>query len=288
MMLVRSVYLRTYLTGIVLLLISITLSAYSAHHPELGRVGMRMVDTVFYPFQTVYRGIISSVYDLSQSYIFLRGVEQENQELKSRLVILEEENTRLLEYRYQNESLQKQLEFIPEERGESVIATVISWDPTNWEQVVTINKGADHGVQVDSPVLEGAAIVGKVVGSSSGTSRVLLLTDYRSGLDALIQDTRARGVVEGIGRKRLRWNFVRTEEVIQVGDRVVSSGLDGIYPKGFRVGVVAHIGEKQGGELFHDVILDPAVNFSRLETVRVILPVKSELSEDAEGGGDEE
>jgi rod shape-determining protein MreC len=108
-----------------------------------------------------------------------------------------------------------------------------------------------------------------VVCSSSNFSRVLLLTDHSSGIDALVQDNRARGIVEGAGVSAAILNYVAKEYPVRVGDVVVTSGMDGVFPKGIIIGSVSQVGV-ESGTLLQNIAVKPAVDFSRLEEVLIV------------------
>jgi len=141
------------------------------------------------------------------------------------------------------------------------------------------------------PVIKGNALVGQVVVVSPNTSRVLLIIDHSSGVDSLIQSSRVRGVVEGLGRDVCELRYVPREEEVAIGDRIITSGVDGVYPKGLMVGLVSDV-DKGAGSLFWSVKVKPAVNFSRLETVLIITSAgqvmaeesSSQVQDDAKGG----
>ena len=126
-----------------------------------------------------------------------------------------------------------------------------------------------------SAVIDGAGVVGQVITVSHNTSRVLLAIDRVSGIDALIQDNRARGIVEGNGSSNLEFRFVIDSEEVKIGDKVVTSGLDSVFPKGLILGIVSQSGISSGG-MFKVIKVQPAVNFSKLEDVLVLLKSKEE------------
>jgi rod shape-determining protein MreC len=101
----------------------------------------------------------------------------------------------------------------------------------------------------------------------------MLIIDRNSAVDALVQRTRARGVIKGESTDQLRLDYVLRKKDVRVGDTVVSSGLDGIYPKGLRIGVVAEVVEHEA-DIFHEVLISPVVDFEKLEEVLVVLDVR--------------
>ena len=178
-------------------------------------------------------------------------------------------NSKLMEVRSQNERLEKLLQMKDKEQVTGVIGEIIGFDPSNWVRGITIDKGTLDGIRSGMPVVSGNGIVGQVTVTSLNTSKILLITDHASGVDVLVQSTRLRGVVEGQGGDKCFLKYVLREDELLVGERIISSGMDGIYPKGFLIGTVSN-SKRQTRAMFQSVTIEPAVNFSKLESVYVI------------------
>ena len=116
-----------------------------------------------------------------------------------------------------------------------------------------------------------AGVIGHVIHSSSNTSKVLLITDSRSAVDSLFQETRESGITVGTGENICEMKFVPISAKINLGDKVISSGLGGVFPKGLVVGSVVDI-FKQSQELFQDIMVEPSADLSNIEEVIVLLP----------------
>ncbi len=151
-----------------------------------------------------------------------------------------------------------------------VVATVIGRDATQWSKVVILNKGTRDGVRPNLAVVTDAGVIGHVIQASGGTSKVLLVTDGRSAVDSLFQESRVSGVVVGTGEDHGEMKYVPKEAEVHVGDKVLSSGLGGTFPKGLRIGVVTHVTKKKQG-LFQDILIAPSADLTRLEEVLVLL-----------------
>ena len=182
---------------------------------------------------------------------------------------LEAENSRLLEYEGENERLRVLMQLANESKVEGVAANIIGYDPSNWVQSITIDKGFEDGVNRGMSVIEGKGVVGHVISSSRKSARVLLVSDHASAIDSIIQRTRSRGILEGLGGRLARLNYVLEKEDVEIGDRIITSGLDGIYPKGLFLGIVSDI-DPPARRLFHRIEIQPAVEFLKLENVFVI------------------
>ncbi len=150
----------------------------------------------------------------------------------------------------------------------AVPAQVIAEDSTSWFRTIVIDKGLDQGVAEGMAVVVPEGVVGRVIRSSAGESRVLLVTDASSAAAALVQRTRTRGVCRGQG-ERLALEFALRQEDIRVEDRIITSGMGGVFPKGLLIGRVSSVERGQYG-LFQGVVVEPVVDFSRLEEVLVL------------------
>jgi rod shape-determining protein MreC len=173
--------------------------------------------------------------------------------------------------------------------SDAVAARITSADASGLFHTATLNKGERHGVAKGFAVVAAGGVVGKVVATSPHAARILLLDDHASGVDALVRRTRARGIVEGGSKAGCRLKYVKRREDIRVGDKVITSGLDGIFPKGLPVGEIVHLGEEEHG-LYRTAEVRPAVDFSKLEEVLVVEPPNREVppvpvAGQAEGGG---
>ena len=120
------------------------------------------------------------------------------------------------------------------------------------------------------PVVNTQGVVGRIIWSSPNYSKVLLLSDPNSGVDVMVQRSRARGVVEGAGKDRLRLKYLQQGMDIIPGDKLITSGAAGVFPPDILVGVVRSV-EKEDTGLFQKVEVDPAVDFDHLEEALIIL-----------------
>jgi rod shape-determining protein MreC len=262
---------RLFILSLVLLGVSLFLTAYSARHPSLGESGWVLVSQILWPLKRAYSFSADSLTAAIEGYVFLTEVEKENETLKKELGALRFENARLVEIEAENKRLKALLNVKEETKVEVVAANVIAWDPSYLSQILTINRGTRHGVNNGMTVLAvDGSIVGRVVRSGPRTSRVLLLLDAASGVDALIQRNRARGVLEGKGSDSVALRYVVKTDEVQKGDRVISSGLDGLYPPGFTLGEVVEV-INETHAIFSDITVKPTADFRRLETVIVVL-----------------
>ncbi len=204
-----------------------------------------------------------------------KQLTREVAELKGRLVELEE-------CRLENERLKKLLDFQTRLPGDfkGTSAAVIGRDPGNWFQTITLNKGFRQGVQVNMTVLVPEGLVGRVVKVSANTAQVMLITDPRSAISSLVQETRSPGIVEGTSDTsgRLRMIHIPYDIFVRRGQTVVTSGLGSLFPKGVAVGQIMDAKKDPTG-LFYNATVQPFVDFNRLEEVFIITELAGELPE---------
>ena len=236
--------------------------------PESGSGGA--IIGIVGPFQKAAGNSIRFVRNIWRRYFFLVSVEEENDRLKNQLAQTVEENHRLAEVDLSNQRLRELLNFKKELPRKVVAAEVVGRDPSSWFQTITIDKGKSDGVTKSDPVVVANGIVGQVIDVSGRYAKVLLLIDQDSAVDALVQRSRARGLIKGNGEGGCIFQYVLRKDDVSVGDIVVSSGLDGVFPKGLRVGQVSEVVRRNAG-LFQDVVITSFVDFDKLEEVLVVL-----------------
>ncbi len=215
---------------------------------------------------------------LWQGYFYLVEVQRENDLLQHRL-----EEYRQKEVRYQ-EALKAlvRLEALLDLKRQVALpiigARVIAYDPSLWSRCVLLDQGRHQGVKNGLPVLAPEGIVGRVVETYPGYSKVMLIVDRNSGAEAMVQRTRVRGVLQGKGGNRCSLDFVPKSADVQPGDLVLASGLGGIYPKGLVFGKVTAADKKQPG-VFQEIEVTPAVDLSALEEVLVVKAANLAIAE---------
>lgn len=221
------------------------------------------------PVQSGFDSVIYNVADAWGHYLYLVDTADENRTLREENRTLRAVLTQSDEIRLENERLRRLLAFKESKEIDTLPARVIAEDASSWFRTVTIDKGVEHGVLEGMPVVVAEGVVGRVVRSSPSFARVLLVTDASSAVASLLQHNRARGVCRGQG-ERLVFDFVLRQEEVKIGDRVVTSGMGGVFPKGLVVGHVGSVVRQEYG-LFQAIEVVPAVDFSHLEEVLVLL-----------------
>jgi rod shape-determining protein MreC len=200
----------------------------------------------------------------------LVGVAEENALLQERIHVLEEENLQLREALVASGRLAQIAEMRADFEVPMLPAQLVGSDVSAFFRSVLVDRGRAQGVRSGMPVISEEGIVGLVTATSERASRATLLLDRQTAIDGTVQRSRTRGIVRGRGTDLVEFEFVARGGEVDVGDVVITSGLDGVYPKGLRVGIVTAVSEP-GSKLLRTATLIPAVDFGRLEQVFVIL-----------------
>jgi rod shape-determining protein MreC len=210
---------------------------------------------------------INGVRGMWTGYVALQQVRQENADLKQQLQTLQ---VRLQQERAEaqrTDNLRQLLELRERANLDTVAAEVIAGPADPDFRTVTIDKGTSDGLGTDMAVISPAGVVGRLILPSRRASKVQLLIDRNAAAGALIERTRVQGVVMGLG-DGLRMQYVPGTADVKTGDLVVTSGIDGIYPKGFVIGTIEHTDRGVGA--YHEITVRPAADFSRLEEVLIV------------------
>ena len=254
-----------------ILIFSLVLMTVNVRYEKSNLFFESIVVWFFSPIQNLLTSTTSYVSDAFDHYFFLVETSKENDRLLLKVNLLSKKNNELIERNKLLERSDNLIEFLDKDERPFVIAKVIGYDATQWSKVIFINRGTNHKVQKNSSVMNNAGVIGHVIHSSPNTSKVLLITDGRSAVDSLFQETRESGITVGTGENICEMKFVPISAKINLGDKVISSGLGGVFPKGLVVGRVVDI-VKQSQELFQDIMVEPSADLSNIEEVIVLLP----------------
>jgi rod shape-determining protein MreC len=235
--------------------------------------GVPVIERVtFGVFSEVQRGLsggFSGIHGIWTGYIGLRHLKVENETLKRDLAsaqVAVQEQRALAD---RTRGLERLLDLREHLQLKTVAAEIIGAAATPDFRTLTIDRGTRDGVRADMSVIAPAGVVGRLVVPSLRSAKVQLLVDRNAAAGAIIERTRAQGVVVGSGEDRLRLEYVSEVFDVVAGDVVVTSGIDGIYPKGFIIGSIESV-ERQGGS-YKRISIKPAVDFTSLEEVLVVL-----------------
>jgi rod shape-determining protein MreC len=214
-------------------------------------------------------GVHDVIGDLWTGYMALQGVEEENKQLRKELEYLQGQNSQLREAAAATKRLTALLEFKAQALPTMVAAQVIGRDTGNWYRTIILDKGESDGLETDMGVITPAGVVGRVVKTTAATSVVLLVTDPNNAIAGMVQRTRDEGIVEGTRQGLARLKYIPLLSNVRTGDRVVTSGLVGGFPRGLAIGTITRI-DREEGALFQSAELAPEVDVNRVEEVLVI------------------
>lgn len=222
--------------------------------------------------------VSSLIRNVGNARVFFQDLDQlreENSQLRQRVEELTVELVEVQEVIAENELLRTELGFVRSQRslrvmGANVEARVAGYEPGNLNRAVIISTGRDGDLLPDMPVLTGRGLVGRVIEVAPRSSQVLLLTDARSAVAALIQRSRATGIVKGQLDGSITMEDIGRDADVQVGDIVLTSGLGDVFPKGIVIGQVVEVMQSDTA-MFQRAIVEPSVDLSNLEVVLVLL-----------------
>ncbi len=253
---------QRYLLYFLPLLVSIVL--FLSHPNYLSSIKFKVVNLVSFPARILSSFLfeIKKIMYYHQTFDEYMRLRREVASLKRRLVGMEEiirENTRL----------QKLLDFKRRLVYSSVTATVIGRDPSLWNSIIIIDKGSDDGIKVGMPVVNALGVVGKIGEVSKDKAKVILLTDPRFSVAALVKETRESVLVSGTLEGECRVKYIYPDANIKVGDIVITSKLSLSFPEGLLIGTIVERIENSSPTNI-EYVLQPAVSFSQIEEVLVI------------------
>jgi rod shape-determining protein MreC len=234
------------------------------------------------PLEKGIVGLQSGIAGIWHNYFYLRGVRQENRDLKAEIEQLRLEQVRLKDDAEQARRLQLLLNFKEQFISRTVAAQVIGSSGTEQSRSVYIDNGVRDGIDKGMAVITADGVVGKVVQVFHSTAQVLLISDQLSGVGTILEDSRLQGVLRGTASGEVVLDKIMNDEEVQPGARVLTSGGDQIFPKGLLVGTVSK--SSHGPESFLSIKIKPAANLGKLEEVLVITKNEEKqpsLAEDA-------
>ncbi len=269
----------------VLLLAQLVMMYSNANRPDGTTALENVVVTVTWPIVAMSSAIGGGFSNLVDGIRELRDAKIENERLRTELGHVRSLLDRYEEQALQNERLRELLEMkqhlVPETVGAHVLMATLS----NQEHVLVIDRGSSSGVRSDHAVVTWGGAVGRVVSVSFNTARVRLLSDPNSGVAGVVQRSRQGGMLLGRGDPfLLEMAYVPSYADTRLNDRIVTSGLDGIFPPGIGIGRVTYLDDSSG--ITKTIRVEPEVDFAMLEEVLVIVPA-GDVAESKESFGGE-
>ncbi len=227
------------------------------------------------PILSISSALTGGITHVLQNYIWTVGARAENERLQKTVHQLMLINNSYAQSQKENERLRRLLSLNERVEFKSVGARVVARTPAFLSNMVYIDRGSEDGVHLDAAVLSGDGIIGRVLLVTRHQSQVQLITNPDASIGALLERTRTPGVLRGSGDLLLEMAYVGNAETVEVGDIVLSSGLEGIYPKGLPIGKV--VDSRKGKGVFRSIKVEPRIDLVRLEEVSVLLNERKPL-----------
>jgi len=267
MFLLRKYKMIIFIT--IIIITSLIMIAYNLKY-DTGKSFLRKIvlETVA-PVYGVLSGSIRSVQDAWTRYILLVGIQEENRNLKKKINELKAVLVSYQEGYQEAQRLKKLLAITDYNQYSFVTAKVIGREQAALSRTVLVNKGSSDGLKNGMPVIAYPGLVGRLVDVSWHVSRVLLLIDENSNVDAMVQRNRTQGISSGAGSQGMILKYISKTQDVQKGDIIVSSGMGGVFPKGWLIGQVINV-DRQDASLFLKIKVAPFVDFSKLEELLIL------------------
>ena len=239
--------------------------------------------TAFTPVEKIFISTGHFFRDGWRNYADLRNVRRHNRELQDEVNRLQMEQVRLRQDADQARRLQLLLDFKEKFISKTVAAQVIATSGTEQSRVIIIDKGSRDGIKPDMAVITPDGIVGKVKDVFPLSSQVLLINDHDSGAGVILERSRLQGIVKGTPLGELQITDIMSDEKVETGEHLITSGGDRIYPKGYSVGTVISAVPDRDNDPFQVIKIKPSADLNRLEEVMVITKMTDDSQATAGG-----
>jgi len=270
---------RVLVTGGALIIFSLYLMTAGVRHGDKLAAPSDAMLEVLRPLLSSITRSEASVRSVFHDYLNLVHVRTENERLQAQLARVRTDQARMAELETENRHLAELLELKEALALDAAAATVVGSDATGLSHTLILAQGTANGLKPGMAVLSNQGVVGRVITASTHAARVLLIDDHNSALDGFDQRSRARGIVAGMVDDGLSMKYVDRSADLKPGDTIVTSGLDGIFPRGLLVGTVKSI-HREGPGLFLTVQVTPAADFRSLEQVLVVTQERPQIAEE--------
>jgi rod shape-determining protein MreC len=251
-----------------LLFVLMSFSNQTRYVGETRTMFERAVMTIFSPVPKFVNWIGGTAQDMHYGYLDMRRAVNENVELRRKVASLTTENLKLRQSGGDMRRLRSLLAYSEQFAFQTSMAQTIMLDTAGRFKSIIIDRGSDDGVQVNDIIANANGLVGRVVLTTKDLAKVQLVTDINCSVGALVERTRRQGVVRGGGGTIVQMFDIPSLADVQPGDRILTAGIDGVYPKGIPIGAVVR--SEPGQSLFKSVTVKPAVDFGIIEEVIVI------------------
>ena len=271
---------RVLLVSGLLLILSLHLISTGVHPADLAARPQSVILEIVSPITGAFTHLSDGASSITRDYFELVHVREENAHLRDELAKVKSDQARLAELQVENQHLAELVALKDALGANAIAANVIGSDATGVSRTLVLASGSDDGLRPGLAVLANQGVVGKIIAVSPHASRVLLIDDHNSALDGFDQRTRARGIVAGLVEGGVILKYADRSQDIRIGDTIVTSGLDGIFPRGLLVGTIRNV-RREGPGLFLGVRIAPAVDFRELEQVLILTQPPPHLDDQA-------
>lgn len=251
-----------------LLFVLMSLSSRTRYIGETRTLFERTVMTLFSPVPKAVNWVGGTAEDMYHGYLDMRRAVNENLELRRKVASLTTENVKLRQTDSDLRRLRNLLQYSEQFNMQTSMAHTIMIDTSGRFKAVIIDRGSGDGVEVNDAIVNANGLIGRVVLTTKDLAKVQLVTDNNSAIGSLLERTRRQGVIRGDGSNIVEMHDIPTLADVKPGDRVLTAGIDGIYPKGIPIGHV--VKAQQGPNLFKNIEVRPSVDFGTIEEVIVI------------------
>ena len=271
---------RVLLTSGALLILSLHLISTGVHPGDLAARPQSIILEIISPVTGAFTHLSDGASSITRDYFELVHVREENAHLRDQLAKVKSDQARLAELEVENSHLAELVALKDALGTNAIAANVIGSDANGISRTLVLSSGSDNGLHPGMAVLANQGVVGKIIAVSPNASRVLLIDDHNSALDGFDQRSRARGIVAGMVDDGVILKYADRSQDIRAGDTIVTSGLDGIFPRGLLVGTIQSV-HREGPGLFLGVRIAPAVDFHELEQVLILTQPPPHLEDQA-------
>lgn len=271
---IRNLFVLLLLGEIVFLSLQAPNPAQSGGLPE--RAGLALLAPIAHSVESGARGVAA----LREDFRKRAALVEENRRQAAEIEKLRLEVLRLADAEDETRRLAAALDYARAGAGTLKLADVVYVDYASWLRTLVVRVAAGHA-SANEPVVNSSGVVGRVISVSGAYAKVQIITDRAASVGAILEHGRRQGVVRGDGQGGLVMDYVPLQAEVEVGDRVLTAGIDGVYPRGVPIGTVAQV--LAGSELFHSIVVAPAVDFGLLDQAYILErePLPAALKETA-------
>ena len=271
----REIRQRAPIWLVVLLLTNLVVMAVDARDSATRQRLLRVwIQALVSPAQSISSGASGAGTNFVRQIVNFRSTASENEKLKQELSTAQLDLRKAQQATAENERLKSLLDLKEQTHYDQVTARVIARDSSIWFNTITINRGSSSGIALNMPVVAGGGIVGRVIALSPWTAQVMMVTDEKAAAGAIVGQlggSGALGSVRGLGEKGLvEMRYVSGLVKVEVGDYILTTGQDGIYPPGLTVGEVVQVSPGTATQS-HEILIKPGAKLDQLEEVAVLL-----------------